>query len=243
MLGQVAQTETLTRLEDDARRTHQLRHDDTLGAVDDEGALVGHHREVAHEHRLLFDLTGVRVHEPRPHENRRGIGHVLLFALLHRELGRWAQVFVVGIELELELQRLAEVLDRRDVVERLCDALLQEPLERITLNRNQIGQLEGLLEIAERIAVPGYRARRHEYSSEGVQTNGPGPDAIGDLVRGSAGARARVTGENRETEKLRNAKRERAGTATREHNPGGEDTQPPESTLTHALTAPRWAAG
>ena len=111
-------------------------------------------------------------------------------------------------------------LDRRDVVKRLGDALFQEPLERIDLNRNQIGQLEGLLEIAERIAVPGYGARRHEYSSEGVQTYGPDPDARSALVRGSAGARARVTGENRETEKLRNAKRERAGTATREHNPG-----------------------
>ena len=179
MLGQVAQTEPLTRLEDDARRTNQLRHDDALGAVDDERALVGHHREVTHEHRLLFDLTGVRVHEPRPHENRRGVGHVLFFALLHRELGRWAQIFVVGIELELELQRLAEVLDRRDVVKRLGDALFQEPLERITLNGNQVGQLEGLLEIAERIAVPGYRARRHEYSSEGVQTKGPGRVAHG----------------------------------------------------------------
>ena len=42
----------------DARRTHELRHDDALGAVDDERAAVGHHGEVAHEDRLLLDLTG-----------------------------------------------------------------------------------------------------------------------------------------------------------------------------------------
>ena len=33
-----------------AGRTHELRDDHALGAVDDEGAAVGHHGEVAHEH-------------------------------------------------------------------------------------------------------------------------------------------------------------------------------------------------
>ena len=112
VLGQVTQTEALTWLEDDARRADELRHDDTLGAVDDEGALVGHHREVPHEDRLLLDLAGGGVHEAGAHEDRRGEGHVLLFALLDRELRRRAQIFVVRIELQLELERLGEVLDR-----------------------------------------------------------------------------------------------------------------------------------
>ena len=38
VLGQVAETESLARLEDHARRTDELRHHDALGAVDDEGA-------------------------------------------------------------------------------------------------------------------------------------------------------------------------------------------------------------
>ena len=33
-------------------RTNELGHHDPLGPVDDESALVGHHREVTHEHRL-----------------------------------------------------------------------------------------------------------------------------------------------------------------------------------------------
>jgi hypothetical protein len=41
----------------------QLRHDDTLGAVDHEGALVGHQGEVAHEDRLALDLAGLVVRE------------------------------------------------------------------------------------------------------------------------------------------------------------------------------------
>src|SRR3712207_8737585 len=39
----------------------------------------------SHEDGLLFDLARLGVHEPRPHEDRRGIGHVLFLALLHRE--------------------------------------------------------------------------------------------------------------------------------------------------------------
>ena len=81
VLAEVTQAEPLARLEDDAGAAHELRHDDALGAVDDERALLGHHREVAHEHGLLFDLARVAVHEPGAHEDRRGVGHVLLLAL------------------------------------------------------------------------------------------------------------------------------------------------------------------
>ena len=69
MLGQVTQTVTLTGFEDHARATNQLRHDNTLGAVDDEGSLFGHHREVAHEHQLLAQFAGAAVAEAGAHQN------------------------------------------------------------------------------------------------------------------------------------------------------------------------------
>ena len=50
-------------LEVHARGADQLGDDDTLGAVDDEGALVGHQGEVAHEDRLALDLAGLVVGE------------------------------------------------------------------------------------------------------------------------------------------------------------------------------------
>ena len=155
VLAEVAETEALARLEDDTGAADELRHDDSLGAVDDEGALLGHHREVAHEHGLLFDLTRVAVHEPGAHEDRRAVGHVLLFALVDRELRRWPQVFVVGIELELELQGFAEVLDRRDVAEGFGKALVEEPFEALALHGDQVGQLQRLGEVGERIALAG----------------------------------------------------------------------------------------
>ena len=126
-------------LENDARRTDQLADHHALGAVDDEGSFVRHDGEIPHEDGLLLDLTGAGVHEPRPDEDRGGIGHVLFLALLHRELRRWAQVGIGGVELELQAQRASEVLDGADVVERLGETLVQKPLERITLDSDQIG--------------------------------------------------------------------------------------------------------
>src|SRR5437899_638266 len=66
-----------------ARRAHQLRHDDTLGAVDDEGALLGHHGEVAHEDLGLLDLTRVLAGldvQAGVDAQRGAVGHVPLAA-------------------------------------------------------------------------------------------------------------------------------------------------------------------
>ena len=64
-----------------ARRAHELRHDDALGAVDDERAALGHPREVAHEDRLLADLAGLAVDERDGDRQRTRVGEVLLAAL------------------------------------------------------------------------------------------------------------------------------------------------------------------
>ena len=138
VLGQVPEPVTLTRLEDDARRSDELGHHDSLSAVDDEGPLLGHHREVPHEDRLLLDLAGVGVHEAGPYKDRGGEGHVLLLALLHRELGRRAKVLVLGIEFQLKRKRLTEVRDRTEVRERVGDPLPTEPLEGLPLDVDQV---------------------------------------------------------------------------------------------------------
>ena len=111
-------------LEVDARRADQLGDDDALGAVDDEGAAVGHEREVAHEDRLALDLTGVVVGELRRDVERSGVGEVLLLALVDGVLG-----VVEDRVLEGERHRLAEVLDRGDLLE----DLLQTGLARDVL--------------------------------------------------------------------------------------------------------------
>ena len=47
------------RLKEDAGRTVELRDDDALGAVDDEGAVLRHQRDVAEEDFLLLHVAQV----------------------------------------------------------------------------------------------------------------------------------------------------------------------------------------
>ena len=110
----------------DARRADELGDDDALGAVDDEGAAVGHEREVAHEHLLLLDLSGLLVDEAHLDEERRLVRHVLLLALLDGVLG-----VAELVTAELDGKVAGEVLDRRDVVEGLAKTLIEEPLETV----------------------------------------------------------------------------------------------------------------
>ena len=118
----------------DARRAHELRHDDALRAVDHERALVGHPREVPEEDVLLGDLAGLLVHEldarPERLREREVLGAALLFGVLRlAELARdETQVEVLS----------GEVLDRRDLGEELAQTFLAEPLEAVELGLDQI---------------------------------------------------------------------------------------------------------
>ena len=134
-----------------AGRAHELRDDDALGAVDDERAVLGHHREVAHEDALLADLARLRVDEADGHRERRLEGQVLLAALGDRVLRRTELVVT-----ELDGERARVVGDRRDVVDRLAKAFVQEPLERGLLDVDQVGEVEDVLQTRKRLA----RARR-----------------------------------------------------------------------------------
>src|SRR4029077_2908980 len=98
-----------------ARRTHELGHHDPLGAVDDEGAALGHPREITHEHRLLADLTGFPVDEGDRHGQRARVGQILLAALFQAGDG-----LVEDKVAELHGEISGVVLDRRDVVDRLA---------------------------------------------------------------------------------------------------------------------------
>ena len=77
-------------LKEHAGRAVQLRYDDALGAVDDEGAVIGHQRNFAEEDFLLLDVAdrlgaGFRVlvvdGKADGHLERSGVGHAALFAL------------------------------------------------------------------------------------------------------------------------------------------------------------------
>ena len=160
----------------DARRTHELRHHDALGAVDDERAALGHHGEVAHEDGLLLDLTGLRVHEARGDEQRARVRHVARAAVVLGVLRRVEDV--VG---QLELELAGEVLDRRDVGEDLGDTLFEEPLEGHALHRDQIGQLEHFVQLGKGQTFAG-RERSQRHSFEEARA-----DQVEEFNEGAAG--------------------------------------------------------
>ena len=153
-----------------ARRAHELGDDHALGAVDHERPALGHPREVAHEHRLLANLSRLAVDERDRHRQRAGVGQVLLTALL--EVGDR----LVEHELaELHGEVAGVVLDRRDVIDRLAQAAavgVCEPLERAALDVDQVGYVYGLVETRERAARP----ESINSSQENVSFGGRGTD-------------------------------------------------------------------
>ncbi len=156
----------LVVVEEDSRRTVHLRDDHALGAVDDEGALVRHERDVAHIDVLLLDVLdrpgarfflGLKDDQAQLDLQRRGIGHVALDAFLNvvlRVLELVGDVFQDGA--------LVEVLDREHRLEDRLDALvvaqararlaLQELLIRSALNLDQVRHLHGFGDAPEAVA-------------------------------------------------------------------------------------------
>ena len=127
-----------------ARGADQLGDDDALGAVDDEGALIGHHGEVAHEDELLFDLAGLLVGKTDVGQKRRLIGHILLAALLHG-VGGVAKLMLA----KRDLKDVIGALDRARLLEGLAQALIHKTLEGLLLNGNEVGQFHGLGNLPE----------------------------------------------------------------------------------------------
>ncbi len=107
----------LVVVEEDARAAVHLGDDHALGAVDDEGAVLGHERDVAHIDVLFLDVldrlgAGFLIHiehdQAQRHLERRGIGHGALLALLDVILG------ILEMVIDIFQQRgFRKILDRK----------------------------------------------------------------------------------------------------------------------------------
>ena len=137
----------------------ELRHDDALGAVDDERAALGHPREVAHEDRLLADLTRLLVDEGDGDRQRACVREVLLTAL-----GDRCRRLIEDEFAELHGKIAGVVLDRGDVVDGLPESPLlgvDQPRERAPLDIDEVGNFEGLVQTRESTARPEGVYARH----------------------------------------------------------------------------------
>ena len=139
-------------LEGDAGGAVELGDDDALGAVDDERAALGHHRDLAHVDVLVLDE--VFLTQPQLDVEGDGVGDALSDALDLRVLGV-AQV--VGDV--LERQALVVRLDGEDLLEDgfqalglallLRHALLQEFQIRGDLDLDEVRRLNDFAKFAE----------------------------------------------------------------------------------------------
>src|SRR5690606_35388919 len=167
-------------VEEHARRAVQLGNDDALGAVDDEGAVLGHERDLAHVHFLLLHVLdrlarrlAVVDHQAHGHAQRRAVAHAALAALAlveHRLAELVADVLQRGVAVVAD--------DREHRLERGVQALvlalagldvrLQELAVGVDLDREQERHLEDRAALAEVLAdalLLGERVIRLELGS------------------------------------------------------------------------------
>src|SRR5207245_7419474 len=153
----------LVVVEEHAGGALQLADDDTLGAVDDEGPLVGHQGQLAEIDfltALLPDRLGLGLlvviedDEPERDLERNRERHSAVVALLHGVLGL-AEV----VRVELEQRVVVVVGDRKHRLEERLQSelltpvgrsvLLQEGFVRSLLNLDQVRDLDDRRDLAE----------------------------------------------------------------------------------------------
>ena len=172
----------LVVVEEHAGRAVHLGDDDALGAVDDEGAVGGHERHVAHVDVLLLDVLdrlrlGVGIDfehdEAQRHLQRRRIGHAALLAFVDVELR-----LLEFVAHEFEHRLAGEIGDREHRLEHRLQAVihtaaggflhLQELIVAFALNLDEVrhfGHFDVLAEeLAEAFAASGGLCFGHWFS-------------------------------------------------------------------------------
>ncbi len=141
-----------------------LADDDTLGAVDEEGAVLGHERHVAHVDVLLLDIenrtrVGFAVDfkddQAQRDLHRRRIGDAALTAFLDVIFGLFELVMD-----EVQLRGPGKVADRKHAAQRLFKARdvtdrrigTQELFIGFALHLDEVGHFHGFVDIAEQLA-------------------------------------------------------------------------------------------
>ena len=124
-------------------RTHKLRDDNTLRTVDDEGAVVGHEREIAEEDLSRLELARRLVGEADAHLHVSIVGNRSVLALLNG---------ISGLGIEGEIGKLDSEIsgcvdDRRYVTQDLVKALPEEPLIGVSLHLDKVGHFRSCFDL------------------------------------------------------------------------------------------------
>ena len=192
----------LVVVEEDAGRALELTHHHALGAVDDEGPLVGHEGQLAQVHflaALLADGLGLGLlvlvvdHQAEGDLQRDGERHAPVVALLDRVL-RIPEV----VRVELEARVPVVIVDREDRPEDALqaglfspvgrDVLLEERLVRALLDLDEVRDLDDGRDLAEVLADPAPALNRACHMVSRGRSTPPSPALCRVSSAGRAGA-------------------------------------------------------
>ena len=125
--------------------TDKLGDDDALRAVDDEGTVVRHEREIAHKDDGIDDLVLDLVDKAHLHAKGQGVSRVAVAALLLIILGRIAEFVAQEVQLEV----IGKVGNGRIVLENFRDPLVDERVIALFLDLDEVGDVDDFVDLAE----------------------------------------------------------------------------------------------
>ena len=128
-----------------ARGTDELRNDDALRAVDDEGAVFRHQGQIPHENFLVEHFVFHLVDKADLHSQRKRVGGVAVAAFFFVILGFIAESVLQKVELEV----VGVVGDRGEVLEHLADAFLNERIVTVLLDFHEVGNVDDFVDGTE----------------------------------------------------------------------------------------------
>ena len=137
----------LIRLGDvvDAGRTDELGDDDALRTVDDERTVLGHEREIAHEHFLVEHLVLDLVDKADLYAERKGVSRVAVAALLFVILRLFPEFMFEKVEFEV----VGKVGNRGKIFEDIRNPLADKGIVRFLLNLDKVGDVDDFVDLAE----------------------------------------------------------------------------------------------
>ena len=125
-----------------ARRTNQLRYDNTFCTINDEGTAIGHQWEIAHEDILFFYFAGFLIEEAGTYTQRCGVSSVALFAFFDAVL--W---FIFETIIDKVKHQIALIVgNRRNIFEYFLNSFFQEPFVRVFLNFDEVWHLQNFID-------------------------------------------------------------------------------------------------
>ena len=142
-----------------AGRTHELRDDNTLCTVDNEGSVIGHKREITKEDLSRLKLARRLVGKADTHLHVSIVGHRSVLTLLDG-ISRGRIKGVVG---KLDRKIAGSINYRGYVAKHLVESLLEEPFIGVSLHLDKVGHFGSCFNLRKAHSYIGAKRLRFKH--------------------------------------------------------------------------------